>query len=142
MTTENAISLNQSTTMHTLSRGRLWASRFMSGLVILFMLVDSIFKFIQPAEVVQATTGLGYGAHHIATIGALGFLSIVLYIIPRTSVLGVIVLTGYFGGAIATHFRLDNPLFSHTLFPFYLAVLAWGGLWLRDQRVRRMFSRE
>ncbi|HEX8038070.1 MAG TPA: DoxX family protein, partial [Chryseosolibacter sp.] len=142
MTTENAISLNQSTTTQTLSRGRLWASRIMSGLVILFMLVDSIFKFIQPAEVVQATTGLGYAAHHIATIGALGFVSIVLYLIPRTAVLGVIVLTGYFGGAIATHFRLDNPLFSHTLFPVYLAVLAWGGLWLRDQRVRRMFSRE
>ena len=140
MTTENAINLNQGTVTHTISTGRLWTSRIMSGLVILFMLVDSIFKFIQPAEVIQATTELGYGAHHIAVIGALGFISIVLYAIPRTAVLGAILLTGYFGGAIATHFRLDNPLFSHVLFPVYLALLAWGGLWLRDERVRRMIG--
>ena len=140
MTTENAINVNQRAMTRTISNGKLWTSRIMSGLVILFMLADSIFKFIQPAEVIQATTDLGYRPHHIAVIGALGFLSILLYIIPRTAVLGAILLTGYFGGAIATHFRLDNPLFSHILFPVYLAVLAWGGLWLRDERVRRMIG--
>lgn len=124
----------------TNSKMRIWTSRIMSGLVILFMLTDSIFKFIQPAEVVQGTIDLGYAAHHIAVIGVLGLLSILLYAIPRTAILGAILLTGYFGGAIATHLRLDNPLFSHTLFPVYLAVLAWGGLWLRDERVRKILS--
>jgi hypothetical protein len=109
-------------------------------LVILFMLADSIFKFIQPVELVQGTIDLRYAPHHIAVIGILGLISILLYAVPRTAVLGAILLTGYFGGAIATHLRLDNPLFSHTPFPVYLAVLAWGGLWLRDERVRKNFA--
>lgn len=110
----------------------------MSGIVILFMLMDSIFKFIQPVEVVEGTVELGYGEHHIMTIGTLGLLSIVMYAFPRTSILGAILLTAYFGGAIATHVRLDNPLFTHVLFPVYLAILAWGGLWMRNKRLRNI----
>ena len=110
----------------------------MSGLVILFMLFDSVFKFIQPEPVVQGTLELGFAEHHIALIGLLGLLSILLYAYQRTSVLGVIMLTGFFGGVIATHVRLDNPLFSHTLFPVVLALLAWGGIWLRDERLRML----
>ena len=140
MTTRNSITLDEPMTTTTPSKATLWISRIMSGLVILFMLADSIFKFIQPVEVVQGTIDLGWAAHHIAVIGALGLLSIVLYAIPRTAVLGAILLTGYFGGAIATHLRLDNPLFSHILFPVYLAILAWGGLWLRDERLRKILS--
>lgn len=138
MTNTDAINVSESSMTSTPSKARRWTSWIMSGLVILFMLMDSVFKFIQPAEVVKGTTDLGFGEHHIAVIGALGLLSIVLYAIPRTAVLGAILLTGYFGGAVATHLRLDNPLFSHILFPAYLAVLAWGGLWLRDDRVRRL----
>jgi hypothetical protein len=140
MTNKNSITLNESLMTTTNSKGTIWTSRIMSGLVILFMLADSIFKFIQPAEVVQGTIDLGYQSHHIAVMGILGLLSIALYAIPRTAVLGAILLTGYFGGAIATHLRLDNPLFSHILFPVYLGVLAWGGLWLRDERVRKTLS--
>ncbi|MEX2641176.1 MAG: DoxX family protein [Balneolales bacterium] len=110
----------------------------MSGIVILFMLFDSIFKFIQPDPVVQGTLELGFAEHHIALIGLLGLMSILLYTYPQTSVLGAILLTGFFGGVIATHVRLDNPLFSHTLFPVFLAILAWGGIWLRDERVRKL----
>ena len=138
MTNTNSINLTEGAVTNSASKGRIWTSRIMSGLVILFMLADSIFKFIQPIEVIQGTIDLGYGAHHIGVIGALGLLSVLLYAFPRTAVLGAIMLTGYFGGAIATHFRLDNPLFSHTLFPVYLAVLAWGGLCLRDERVRKI----
>ena len=139
MTSKNSITLDEvATTANTYSKGRIWTSRIMSGLVILFMLFDSIFKFIQPAEVVQGTIDLGYQPHHIAIIGALGLLSTILYIIPRTAVLGAILLTGYWGGAVATHLRLDNPLFSHILFSVYLGILAWGGLWLRDERVRKI----
>ncbi|QEC51848.1 DoxX-like protein [Anseongella ginsenosidimutans] len=121
-----------------ISKGRLWTSRVLSGLAILFMLSDSIFKFFPPDEVVKGTTDLGYGEHHLLPIGILGFVSTLLYIIPRTSVLGALLLTGYFGGAMATHFRLDNPLFSHILFPVYLALLIWGGLWLRNENLRKL----
>ena len=110
----------------------------MSGMVIAFMLFDSLFKFIQPKEVVDGTVILGFAEHHILTLGILGLVSIVLYAFPATSFLGAILLTGYFGGAIATHLRLDNPLFSHILFPVYLGVLAWGGLWLRSQPLRKL----
>lgn len=122
----------------TISKSRLWTARVMSGLVILFMLMDSIFKFIQPAPVVEEMLELGFAEHHIVVIGMLGLLSVLLYAFPRTSILGAVLLTGYFGGAIATHVRLDNPLLSHTLFPVYLAVLAWGGIWLRDEWVRKL----
>jgi hypothetical protein len=120
------------------SKARLWTSRVMSGLVILFMLFDSIGKFFKPEPVLEATLKLGYSEHHLVVIGILGLLSIVLYAIPRTTFLGAVLLTGYFGGAIATHVRLDDPLFSHTLFPVYLAILAWGGIWLRHKTVREM----
>ena len=142
MTSEKVINVSGIGATNTLSKGRLWTSRIMSGIVILFMLFDSIFKFIQPEEVVQGTTELGYGPHHIALLGTLGLLSVIAYAIPRTAVLGAILLTAYFGGAIATHVRLDNPLFSHILFPVYLGILAWGGLWLRDERVRRVIGHE
>lgn len=125
----------------TVSKGKLWTSRIMGGLVILFMLMDSIFKLI-PNEVVAASAGeLGYQPHHIPVMGVLGFISIVLFTIPRTQILGAILLTGYFGGAIATHVRLDNPLFSHILFPVYLGILAWGSLWLKNETLRKLIVR-
>jgi len=111
----------------------------MSGLVVAFMLFDSIFKFIQPQEVIEGTLELGYQQHHIAIIGVLGLLVTILYLIPRTALIGAILMTGYFGGVIATHLRLDNPLFSHTLFPIYLAILAWGGLFLRRPQLKSIF---
>ncbi|HYH55029.1 MAG TPA: DoxX family protein [Anseongella sp.] len=121
-----------------ISKGRLWTSRVMSGLVILFMLFDSIFKFVMPPEVIAGSADLGYAEHHVLPMGILGLVSTLLYMIPRTSVLGAVLLTGYFGGAIATHFRLDNPLFSHTLFPVYFGLLAWGGLWLRNANLQQL----
>lgn len=138
MTNANSINVTESITTGSISKGRLSISWIMSGLVILFMLADSIFKFIQPAEVIQGTVDLGYGAHHVVVLGTLGLLSVLLYAFPKTAVLGAILLTGYFGGAMATHLRLDNPLFSHILFSGYLGILAWGGLWLRDDRVRKL----
>ncbi|NHN31864.1 DoxX family protein [Paenibacillus agricola] len=123
-----------------ISKSRLWTARIMSGLAILFMLFDSILKLFKPAEVVEGTVVLGYAEHHLLVIGILGLLSTLLYAIPRTTILGAILLTGYFGGVIATHLRLDNPLFSHILFPVYIAVLVWWGIWLRDERVRNFIS--
>ncbi|OXM85610.1 DoxX family protein [Paenibacillus rigui] len=124
----------------TISKGRLWTARIMSGLVTLFMLVDSVSKLFKPAAVVEGTVSLGYAEHHVIVIGILGLIATVLYAVPRTSALGAVLLTGYFGGVIATHVRMDAPLFTHILFPVYIAILAWGGIWLRDARVRLLFS--
>lgn len=124
---------------NTVSKSARWTSYMMSGLVILFMLLDSIMKFVKPPEVVEGTLALGYSAHHLPVIGALGLISTLLYVFPKTSVLGAILLTGYFGGAVATHIRLDNPLFTHTLFTVYFGIFVWGGLWLRNTKLRELF---
>jgi hypothetical protein len=121
-----------------ITKSRLWTARIMSGIVILFMLFDSVVKLIKPAPIVEGTLDLGYAEHHIIVLGILGLLSTILYAIPRTTVLGAVLLTGYFGGAIATHIRMDNPLFTHILFPVYIALLTWGGIWLRDEKVRKL----
>jgi len=121
-----------------ISKSRLWASRIMGGLIILFMFVDSAFKFIPNEEIIKGSTDLGYQAHHLPIMGTLGLISIILYTFRRTEILGAILLTGYWGGAIATHVRLDNPLFSHILFPVYLGLLAWGALWLKNERLRKL----
>lgn len=89
----------------------------MSGLVVLFMLLDSIMKFVKPAEVIEGTLALCFSEQHLPIIGMLGLVSTLLYIFPSTSILGAILLTAYFGGTVATHLRLNNSLFTHTLFP-------------------------
>ncbi|WP_207425947.1 DoxX family protein [Pedobacter sp. SYSU D00535] len=123
-----------------ITKGRLWTSRIMGGIVILFMLFDSIFKFFPNEEIVRGTMDLGYQSHHLPILGTLGLVSILLYAYRRTELIGAILLTGYFGGAVATHVRLDNPLFSHVLFSVYLGILAWGALWLRNNKLRSLFS--
>ena len=111
----------------------------MGAIVILFMLFDGIFKLIQPAPVVEGTLTLGFAEHHIVLIGVLALISTVIYAIPRTSVLGALLLTGFYGGVIATQIRVDAPLFTNVLFPVYLAILTWGAVWLKDERVRKLF---
>lgn len=122
-----------------ISKAQLWTGRVMSGLVIFFMAFDALMKFVCPPEVIQTTVNeLGYKEHHIFTLGVIAFICALLYAIPRTSILGAVLLTAYFGGAVATHLRVDNPLASHTLFSIYIAVLMWGGLWLREPRLRAL----
>ena len=111
----------------------------MSGFVILFLLFDSVIKFAMPPEVTQTTVNeLGFKPHHIGVIGVIGLIAVILYAIPRTAVLGAILITAQMGGAIAIHLRVDNPLFSHELFPVYIGILMWGGLWLRMPALRRL----
>lgn len=117
---------------------KIWIARVMGVIVILFMLMDSIFKFIVNEDVIKATSDLGFQAHHLPILGTLGLTATLLYIFPRTAILGAVLLTGYWGGAIATHVRLDNPLFSHILFPVYLGILAWGALWIKNERLRNL----
>ena len=122
-----------------ISKSRLWTGRIMSGLVIFFMIFDAIFKFFVTEEAVAGTTELGWSVHHLVPLGVIALIATILYAIPATTVMGAVLLTAYFGGAIATHFRIDNPLFSHTLFPVYLAILMWGGAWLRNPSLRAIF---
>ena len=121
-----------------ISKTKLWTSYVMSGLVVLFMLMDSIMKFVKPPEVIEGTVALGFAEQHIPVLGTLGLISTLLYAFPRTSILGAILLTAYFGGAVATHLRLNNPLFTHTLFTIYFGILIWGGLWLRNSKLREL----
>lgn len=124
---------------HSISKSRLWTARVMSGLVIIFMLFDGITKLLKLTVSLEGTLDMGFAEHHVATIGFLALLSTILYALPQTSVLGAVLLTGFFGGVIASHIRLDNPLFSHTLFPVYFAILTWGGIYLRDERLKNIF---
>lgn len=117
-------------------KAMLWTGRMMSGLLVAFMLMDSVIKLILIQPVIDTMTQMGLPVAMARPIGAIELTATLLYAIPRTSVLGAVLLTGVFGGAIASHWRLDSPLFSHTLFGVYLGLLAWGGLWLRDPRVR------
>ena len=120
------------------SKKRLWAGRVMTALPALFLLLDGVMKLVKPAPVVEGTVRLGYPESVILPLGIVLITCAVLYVILRTSVLGAILLTGYLGGAVATHVRVGDPLFSHVLFPVYLGVLLWGGLYLRDDRLRTL----
>ena len=115
----------------------IWAGRILSGLAALFFLLDAVMKFVKPPEVVEATTQLGYPEEVIAGLGAILLASTILYIIPRTAVLGAILLTGYLGGAVASHVRVGHPLFQ-TAFPIIFGALLWAGLWFRDEQLRQL----
>jgi hypothetical protein len=116
-----------------------WAGRIMTALFVLFMVFDTAIKLIGLQIVDDTMIELGYPAGMGFSIGILELVLLVLYVIPRTSILGMVLFTGLFGGTIATHLRAGSPLFSHVLFGLYLGVLAWGGLWLRDEKLRALF---
>jgi hypothetical protein len=124
------------------SRVALWTGRVLSGLGVLFMTFDGMAKVLDliPPEA-KAANSLGWSDHSLPVIGVIALLCTALYLIPRTALLGAILLTGYFGGAIASHVRVDSPLLTHTLFPIYIAALFWIGLYLRDERVTALFRK-
>jgi DoxX-like family len=118
------------------SKKAVWTGRVLSGLAVLFLLFDAGVKVLQHPMAVQGTVELGYPQGVLLTLGIVQLVCLALYLIPRTAVLGAILWTGYLGGAVATHVRIGHPLFSHVLFPVYVAALLWVGLWLRDERIR------
>jgi hypothetical protein len=118
----------------------LWTGRILSGLAAAFLTFDAAMKVLRLPMAVEGTVALGYPAHTVFGIGLLQVVCLALYLIPRTSLLGAVLWTGYLGGAIATQVRVGNPLFTHVLFPIYVAALLWGGLYLRDSRVRVMLA--
>jgi ABC-type transport system involved in cytochrome c biogenesis permease component len=121
------------------SPGRIWTGRVIAGLITLFMLFDAAMKFVKPGPVIQAFARTGWPTELSIPLGAILLTCTVLFVIPRTTVLGAILLTGYLGGAVATNMRLENPLFSNTLFPVYFGVLIWISELLLNPRLRELF---
>jgi DoxX-like family len=122
------------------SKPALWLGRVLSGLVVSFLLFDGAIKLVPWPIVTETMDRIGYGSSETLA-RSLGFITIVctiLYAIPPTSIIGAILLTGYLGGAMASHVRVGSPLFSHMLFGFYLGLMVWGGLWLRDRSLRAL----
>jgi hypothetical protein len=118
-----------------------WTGRVLSGLAVLFFLFDSAAKLARSAPSLKGTVELGFPESAVVPIGIILLACTVVYLIPRASIVGAVLLTGYLGGAVAAQLRAGNPLASHTLFPIYVAVLVWGGLYLRDERVRALLAR-
>ena len=130
--------ISQTAVSREISKSARWTGRVLSGLVIVFMLFDGAIKLVPWPVVTETMDRIGYGSSEslARTLGVITVACTVLYAIPPTSILGAILLTGYLGGAMASHLRIGSPLFSHILFGFYLGLMLWGGLWLRDRRLR------
>ena len=122
------------------SRSARLLGRLLSGLVILFMLFDGAVKLVPWPVVTESMEKIGYGSSETLArgLGVISLVCTVLYAIPPTSFVGAILLTGYLGGAMASHLRIGSPLFTHVLFGFYLGLMVWGGLWLRDGSLRTL----
>jgi DoxX-like protein len=120
------------------SKVAVWTGRALSSLAVAFLLLDGVMKLFTPAPVVEGMIRLGYPVSESVGIGIVLLACVALYTIPRTSFLGAILLTGYLGGAVATHVRVSDPLFSHVLAPIYFATVIWLGLFLRNQKLRTL----
>jgi hypothetical protein len=122
------------------SKVKIWMGRGVSLLVVLFLVVDAVMKFVKPAPVLEACAKLGLPLELITPIGVILLICTLLYVVPRTAALGAVLLTGYLGGAVAIHLRAGDQLWSHALFPVYVGILAWLGFCLRDARARGFVS--
>ena len=126
---------------HSASTKARRAGQILSGLAVLFLTWDGVIKLMTIAPVVEGFTRLGYPVSVAVAIGILELVCVAVYVTPRTSALGAVLLTGFLGGAISTHVRVEDPLLTHTFFPIYIGLLIWGGLWLRNDRLRA-FTKE
>ena len=124
-----------------MSSKRLWAGNVISGLGVLFMLLDGATHLMAPAPVVEAFRQLGFPLSLAVPLGVIELLCVAVYVFPRTSVLGAVLLTGYLGGAVASHVRVGDPVFP-VVFPVLIGVLFWGGLYLRDDRLCTLIERK
>jgi hypothetical protein len=124
----------------TLSPRSRWAGRALTGITTAFLLFDAGIKLARHPEVAKSCQALGLPVELAPTLGVLTLACLALYLVPRTAVLGAVLLTGYLGGAVLTHLRVGDPLLTHTLFPVYIGALLWTGLYLRDDRVRRLLA--
>lgn len=131
--------MNSVSTLAPTSTPLLWTARILSTLVILFMLFDATIHIMKPAPVADAFARLGYPLSASVGIGILELLCLLAYAMPRTALLGAVLLTGVLGGAVSTHVRAGSPAFEAYIFPAILGAMIWGGIWLRDSRLRAIF---
>jgi len=124
--------------MHSDSRKMMWAGRVLSGLMVAFLLMDAVMHLTKIEPVVQAFARLGWPIGMAVPLGLVELVCIALYVYPRSSILGAILLTGYLGGAVVTHLRVGSSLFGEMLFPVYIGILVWGGLYGREPRLRAL----
>ena len=122
----------------SLSKKSLWTGRIFSGLITAFLIFDAVIHLMKPAPVVEAFAKLGFPIRLAVPLGIIELVCVLLYVVPRTSILGAILLTGYLGGAIAIQLPTGNSLFGEVLFPVYVGVILWGGIYLRDDRLRTL----
>ena len=115
-----------------------WSGRILRGIPVLFLLFDGAMKLANIPQVIEASEKAGIPGHLLPLIGVVLLCCVALYVVPRTAPIGAVLLTGYLGGAVLTHLRIGDPVFTHVLAPIYVAVFLWGGLYLRDDRVRRL----
>ena len=135
----DAVNAAAGTTSRT-APARRWGARVLTGIPVLFLAFDAAIKLVDAPFVAEASVKLGLPASLSVGLGILLAACLALYVIPRTAPLGAVLLTGYLGGAVLTHLRVGDPLISHTLFPIYVGALVWAGLYLRDDRVRRLLA--
>jgi DoxX-like family len=135
---QQAVMEQPSANIRNASKGMQWTGRLLSGLAVLFMLWDAAGKFMMPPQVVEACARLGIPASQTKSIGALLLVSTIIYAIPRTAVLGAVLLTGYLGGAVAIQMRAGSPTFE-TVFPVIFGIIVWAGVYLRECGLRRVF---
>ena len=129
-----------STSAARAAKRTLWAGRILTGIAVAFLTFDTVIKLFVTQAAMDAGAPLGWSVEQMPILAAIEAVCLALYLVPRTAPLGALLWTGYLGGAIATHLRIDNPLFTHILFPTYVAALLWGGLYLRDARVRAVIG--
>lgn len=138
MGTSVSVVLQSSLSSAQVSKASLWTGRVITGLVVLFLLFDGITKVMKASAVLKACAQIGLPENLVVAIGTTLLVCTFLYVIPQTSILGAILLTGYLGGAVCIQLRVGNPLFSQTLFPVYFGALVWLGLYLREPRLRSL----
>lgn len=132
--------MRSATDIASVSRGRTRTARILIAIPVLFLLWDSVIKLLVIAPVRDGLTRLGYPIDVAAGIGIVELACLAIFLIPRTAIPGAVLLTGFLGGAVATHVRVGDPVFTHVLFPIYVAVLLWGGLFMRDARLRAVIA--
>ena len=130
-----------STVANRPSRRAVITGRILTAIVALLLTLDAGIKLVRAKAAVEGSAQLGFTPDQVFVIGVIAAVCLVVYLIPRTAPLGAVLWTGYFGGAIVTHFRVGDPLFSHVLFPIYVSALIWGSLYLRDPRVRAVLDK-
>lgn len=136
MTTHSATDRDTHARAESPGRGAHIAGLIVSGLVVLFLLFDSVIHIMNTSQVQEAMADLGFDPSLNRVFGVVLLICLVLYVVPTTAILGAVLLTGYLGGAVATNLLTEQPIVSTTLFPIYTGIFVWGGLWLRDNGVR------